>query len=47
MKINEGETQVIYFSRRLRVPEEVLNGQDIPFVSNEKYLGVTFVRSIT
>jgi hypothetical protein len=44
--INEGKTQAVYkyFSRRLTVPEDVLqlNGQDIPFVNNVMYLGVTF-----
>jgi hypothetical protein len=46
IKINEGKTQAIYFSRRLRVPEDVLqvNGQDIPFVNNTAYLGVNFDR---
>jgi hypothetical protein len=42
MKINEDKTQVMYFSRRLR-PADVhltLNGQNISFVSQVKYLGV-------
>jgi hypothetical protein len=37
IKINEGKTQATYFSRRLRVPEDVLqlNGRGIfPFVNN-------------
>jgi hypothetical protein len=44
MKINERKTQVIYFSGRLVVPQDVLqlNGQDILFVDNVTYLGVTF-----
>jgi hypothetical protein len=39
----------IYFSRRLRVPEDVLqlNGRNIPFVDNVTYLGVTFGRRMT
>jgi hypothetical protein len=46
IKINEGNTQAFYFSRRLRVLEDViqLNGLDIPFVSNVTYLGATFNR---
>jgi hypothetical protein len=42
IKINEGKTQSVYFSRRLRVPEDVvqLNGQDIPFVNNVTYCHV-------
>jgi hypothetical protein len=49
IKIYEGKTQAIYFSRRLRVPEDVLqlNGRDIPFVNNVTYLGVTFDRRMT
>jgi hypothetical protein len=49
MKINEGKTQTIYFSRRLRIPDDVLllNGWDIPFVNNVMYLGVTFNRRMT
>jgi hypothetical protein len=44
IKINDGKTQAIHFSRRFRVPEEVLqlNGRDKPFVNNATYLGVTF-----
>jgi hypothetical protein len=40
------KTQAIYFSGRLRVPDDVLqiNGRDIPFASNVTYLGVTFDR---
>jgi hypothetical protein len=49
IKINKEKTQVIYFSRRLRVPEDMLqlNGRDIPFVNNLTYLGVTFSRMMT
>jgi hypothetical protein len=49
IKINEWNTQTIYFVRRLGVPEDVsqLNGRDIPFVSNVTYLGFTFDRRIT
>jgi hypothetical protein len=49
IKINEGKTQAIYFSRRLRFPEDVLqiNGRDIPFVDNITYLGITFDRRMT
>jgi hypothetical protein len=44
IEINEGKTQGIYFCRRLRVPDDVLqlNGRDIPFENNINYLGVTF-----
>jgi hypothetical protein len=45
IKINEAKTQAIYFSRRLIVPEDVL--QDIPFVNNATDLGVTFDRKMT
>jgi hypothetical protein len=49
IKINEGKTQAIYFSKRRRVLEDVhqLNGRDIPFVNNVTYLGVTFDRMMT
>jgi hypothetical protein len=50
VKINEGKTEAIYFSRRLRVPEDMLqlNGWDIiPFVNNVTYLGITFDRRMT
>jgi hypothetical protein len=49
IKINEDNTQAIYFSHRLR-PHEVhltLNGQNIPFVNHTIYLGVTFNKRIT
>jgi hypothetical protein len=49
IKINEGTSQAICFSRRLTVPDDVLelNGRDIPFVNNVTYLGVTFDRRMT
>jgi hypothetical protein len=49
ININEGKTRAIYFSRRLRAPDDVLqlNGQDFPFVNNVMYLGVTFDRRMT
>jgi hypothetical protein len=49
IKINEDKTQEIYFSHRIRPPESLLtiNGQNIPFVNNVKYLGVIFDRKIT
>jgi hypothetical protein len=49
IKINEDKTQAIYFSHRIRPPESLLtiNGQNIPFVNNVKYLCVIFDRKIT
>jgi hypothetical protein len=49
IKINEGRSQAIYFSRRSRMPEDdlQLNGRNIPFVNSVKYLGVTFDRRMT
>jgi hypothetical protein len=40
IKINEGKTQAIYFSRSRRNPEHELqlNGRNIPFVNSAKYL---------
>jgi hypothetical protein len=40
IKINEDKTKGIYFSHRIRPPESLLtiNGQNIPFVNNVKYL---------
>jgi hypothetical protein len=40
LKINEGKTQAIYFTHRIRPPESLLtlNGLNIPFVNNVKYL---------
>jgi hypothetical protein len=44
-------TQAIhfYFSHRIRAPESLLtlNGRNIPFVNNVKYLGVIFDERIT
>jgi hypothetical protein len=49
IKINEGKFQAIYISRRLRIPDNVLqlNERDIPFVNNVTYLGVTFNNTMT
>jgi hypothetical protein len=49
IKINEDKIQVIYFSLRIRPPESflTLNGQNMPFVNNVKYLCVVFNRKIT
>jgi hypothetical protein len=49
MKINEGKTQAIYFSKRRRIPGDdlQLNGRNIPFVNSIKYLGVIFDRRMT
>jgi hypothetical protein len=49
IKINEDKTQAIYLSHRIRPPESLLtlNGRNIPFVNNVKYLGVIFNRKIT
>jgi hypothetical protein len=49
VQINEDKTQAIYFSHRIIPPESLLtiNGQNIPFVNNVKYLGVIFDRKIT
>jgi hypothetical protein len=49
MKINEEKFQAISFSRRRRVPDDVLqlNGRDISLVNNVTYLGVTFDRRMT
>jgi hypothetical protein len=48
IKINEYKAQAIYFSHRIRQPESLLtlNGQNIPFVNNVKYLGVIFDKKI-
>jgi hypothetical protein len=45
----KGKTRAIYFSRRVRVPEDALqpNGRDIPVVNNATYLGITFDRTTT
>lgn len=49
IKISEGKTPATYFSRRLTVPDDVLQlkGRDIPFVNNVTYLGVIFDRRMT
>jgi hypothetical protein len=49
IKINEGKTQAIYFSRRRRMPRDCLqlNGRNIPYVNSVKYLGVIFDRRMT
>jgi hypothetical protein len=49
IRINEDKTQAIYFSRGNKPPETslTLNGRNIPFVNNIKYLGVIFDRKIT
>jgi hypothetical protein len=41
IKRNEDKTQAIYFSLL------TLNGQNIPFVNNVKYLGVIFDKRMT
>jgi hypothetical protein len=47
--INEEKTQAIYFSRRIRTPDDELqlNERDIAFVNNATCLGVTFDRRTT
>jgi hypothetical protein len=49
MKINEGKTRAMYFSKRRRMlgDDLQLNGQNIPFVNSVKYLGVIFDRRMT
>jgi hypothetical protein len=49
IEINEEKTRGIYFSRSRRTPEShfTLNGTNIPFVNNVKYLGVIFDSKIT
>jgi hypothetical protein len=49
IKINEDKTQAIYFCHQIRSPESLLtlNGRNIPFVNNAKYLGVIFDKKIT
>jgi hypothetical protein len=49
IRINEDKTQTIYFSHRIRPSESLLtiNGQNILFVHNVKYLGVIFDGKIT
>jgi hypothetical protein len=47
-EINEDKSQAIYFSRRRKVPGNVLQikGRDIPFVNSVKYLCVTIDRKM-
>jgi hypothetical protein len=49
IKINEVETQALYFSNKLRPPEAhlTLNGWNIPFVNHVKYLCVIFDKRFT
>jgi hypothetical protein len=49
IKINEEKMQVTYFSHQIRQPESLLtlNGWNIPFVNNVKYLRVIFEKKIT
>jgi hypothetical protein len=46
--INEEKTQAFYFLHRIRLPESLLtlNGWNISFVNNVKYLGVMFYSKI-
>jgi hypothetical protein len=49
IKVNEDKMQAIYFSLRIRPPESLLtlNGWNIPFVNNVKFIGVILDRKIT
>jgi hypothetical protein len=49
IKINEDKTQAIYFTHQNRLPASLLmlNGRNIPFVNNVKYLGVIFDKRTT
>jgi hypothetical protein len=49
IKIDEGKTQAICFSRKRRLTQDELklNGRNIPFVNNAKYLCVIFDRRTT
>jgi hypothetical protein len=49
IKINEDKTRAIYFSHRRAPPDSLLtlNGRNIPFVNNVKYLGVIFDAKMT
>jgi hypothetical protein len=49
IKINEGKTRAIYFSHQREPPEPLLtlNGRNIQFVNNVKYIGVIFDKRIT
>jgi hypothetical protein len=46
IKIDEGKIQAIYFSHQIKPPEFLLtlNGRNIPFVDNVKYIGVINIR---
>jgi hypothetical protein len=46
---DEVNTQAIFFSHRLRPPEDhlTLNGRNMPLVNHVKYLGVTSKKMIT
>jgi hypothetical protein len=48
IKINECKSQGNYFSRSRRSPEFhlTLNGRNIPFVNNVKYLGVSLIKML-
>jgi hypothetical protein len=48
IKINEGISQAIYFSRRLISLDNLLQliGREVPFVNNVCYLGITFNKRI-
>jgi hypothetical protein len=49
IKVSEEKAQAIYFSHRRRPPKShlKLNGRNIPFVNNVKYLGIIFDIRIT
>jgi hypothetical protein len=49
IKINEEKTQAILFSHQRRPPDSLLtlNGRNIHFVNNVKYLGVIFDKKMT
>jgi hypothetical protein len=49
IKINENETQTIYFSHRLRLLEAhlTLNGRNIPFDTHVEYFGVILNKKVT
>jgi hypothetical protein len=49
IKINEGKTGAIYFSKIFRVHDDVLqlNRRDIPFVNSVTYFDISFDRRMT
>jgi hypothetical protein len=49
ININDVKTRAVYFSKRLRRAESclTLKGQNIEFVNNVKYLGVTLDKRMT